>query len=105
MYGLFGKIKANPGQRDKLIDLLLKAADALREFDACYLYVVSSAPDDPDGVWVHEVWRSQADHQVSLSLETTKAAIASGRPLIAEMSMRFEVTPIGGKGLPNAAQR
>ncbi len=105
MFGLFGKMRANPGQRNKLIDVLLNAADALREFDGCYLYIVSTASDDPDGIWVQEVWRSQADHQASLSLDSAKALIASARPLIADMPVRFEVTPVGGKGLPSAANR
>ncbi len=99
MYGVSGKIKTQPGQRDALIEVLLNAAKGLRDFEGCYLYIVSSAPDDPDGIWVTEVWRSQADHQASLALEATKAAIASARHMIAGSSDRVEFTPIGGKGL------
>jgi quinol monooxygenase YgiN len=101
MYGLSGKIKAQLGQRDALIDILLQAAKGLREYEGCYVYIVSSAPDDPDGIWVTEVWRSQADHQASLLLESTKAAIASARHMIAGSSDRAEFTPLGGKGLPD----
>jgi quinol monooxygenase YgiN len=101
MYGVSGKIKTKPGQRDALIEILLQAAKGLRDFEGCYLYVVSSAPDDPDGIWVTEVWRSQADHQASLALETTKAVIASARHMIAGSSDRVEFTPLGGKGLPD----
>ncbi len=105
MFGLHGKIRAHAGQRDALIDILLTAAHALRELDGCYLYIVSSAPDDPDGVWVTEVWRSQADHQASLAQEATQALITTGRPLIAGMSDRVEFVPLGGKGLPDNADR
>lgn len=100
MYGLFGKMTAQPGQRDALIAVLLKAAQALGELDGCYLYVVNSDPADPEAVWVNEVWRSQADHQASLSSEAVQELIRVGRPLIAGMSDRHEVTPLGGKGLP-----
>lgn len=100
MYGLFGKITAQPGQRDTLLGYLLNAANSMRELDGCYLYVVSSAPDDPDGIWVYEVWKSQTDHQASLALDATQALIAKARPLIAGMSNRVEHTPMGGKGLP-----
>jgi quinol monooxygenase YgiN len=101
MYGLSGKFKAQPGQRDALIDILVTSAKALREVEGCYLYIVGSVPDDPDGIWITEVWRSQADHQGSLALESTKAAITAARPMIAGMSDRVEFTPIGGKGLPD----
>ncbi|MDZ4763439.1 MAG: putative quinol monooxygenase [Chloroflexota bacterium] len=98
MYGLFGKMLAQPGQRDALIGHLLHAATLLREVDGCYLYVISSALDDPNGIWVNEVWRSQADHQASLTHDAIKSLITVARPLIAGFAERFEVTPLGGKG-------
>jgi len=101
MYGLHGKMKAQAGQRDALLNILLAAAKGLQGYEGCYVYIVSSAPDDPDGIWVTEVWRSQADHQASLALESTQTLIASARPLIAGFSDRVEFTPIGGKGLPD----
>lgn len=100
MYGLCGKVRAHEGQRNALLEYLLQAADVLREVDGCYLYVIGTAPDDADGIWVTEVWRSQADHQGSLSHEAIRAIIASARPLIAEFADRIEFTPVGGKGIP-----
>ena len=105
MFGLYGKMKAQAGQRDALIAYLMQAANGLREIDGCYVYIVNSDPADPDAIWVTEVWRSKADHQASLSLEATMTLIAQARPLIAEMSQRIEVVPLGGKGLPNTADR
>lgn len=100
MYGLHGKFRAHPGQRDALLNVLLDAAGRLRELDGCYFYVVSTAPDDPDGIWVTEIWRDQAAHQGSLAHPAIQALITAGRPLIAAMSDRSEFTPLGGKGLP-----
>lgn len=102
VYGLYGKFRAQPGQRDALLDHLLRGAEALRDFEGCYLYVIGAAMDDPDGVWVTEVWRSQDDHQASLALPAVRDVIAAARPLIADMPERIEVTPLGGKGLPRA---
>ena len=56
------------------------------------------ATDDPDGIWVTEVWRTQADHQGSLALPATQALIAVARPLIAGMSGRVEFEPVRGQG-------
>jgi quinol monooxygenase YgiN len=100
MYGLHGKMISIPGKRDELLGHLLHAADLLGEVEGCYLYVISSAADDPDGIWVTEVWRSQAEHQASLTLDAVRSLIASARPLIAGFADRSEFTPQGGKGLP-----
>lgn len=100
MYGLFGKMRAHPGQREALIGHLLHAATLLRDLDGCYLYVISSADDDPDGIWVTEMWASKDDHQNSLTHDAIKSLITVARPLIADMPQRFEFTPLGGKGLP-----
>src|SRR5262245_14944370 len=104
MFGLYGKMRATPGQRDALIAFLMQAADGLSTLDECYMYIINTDPTDPDGIWVTEVWRSQADHQASLTLEATKTLIAQARPLIAEFSQRIEVAPLGGKGLPTAKE-
>jgi len=100
MYGLFGKMRAQAGQRETLIGHLLHAADLLRDLEGCFVYIINSDPTDPDAIWVTEVWRSQADHQASLSHEAIQSLITVARPLIAEMPLRYEVTPLGGKGLP-----
>ena len=105
MYGLFGKMKTQPGQRDALTAHLLQAAALMPDIDGCYLYVISHATDDPDGIWITEVWRSQADHQASLTNDTVKAIIAAARPLIAGMSDRTEFIPVGGKGIPDSASQ
>lgn len=102
MYGLIGKIKAQPGQRGTLLDLLLQAADSLGEVEGCYIYLISEATDDPDTIWITEAWRSVEDHHASLTNEAVRAIISAARPLIADMSGGFEIVPVGGRGLPDA---
>ncbi|RPJ00832.1 MAG: antibiotic biosynthesis monooxygenase [Chloroflexi bacterium] len=101
MYGLFGKMRSHPGKRDALIAHLLHAANLLRGLDGCYIYIISSSPDDPNGIWVTEMWRSQDDHRASLTHQAVQDLITVARPLIAETSERYEFTPLGGKGLPD----
>ena len=71
-FGLRGIMKAHPGQRDELLDVLLEAAD-----------LVASVRGDPDAIWVSEVWRSEADHMASLTDEGVRAIIGRARSLIA----------------------
>lgn len=104
MYGLMGKMTTHPGQRDALIAILLDGMNSNEGLEGCYLYVVGTVEDDPNAIWITEVWRSQEDHQASLSNDAVKAAIAAGRPLIAGMSDRVEFNPVGGVGLPTSAE-
>lgn len=103
MYGLTGKMIAQEGQRDALIGYLLEGTDSMTDLEGCYLYVVATDPADPNGIWVTEVWRSQDDHQASLSLASTQELIAKARPIIAGFGERIESTPVGGKGIPKDA--
>ena len=96
MFGLIGKIKANAGQRDALTAVLLKGAG---DMPGCLSYVVAQDPNDPDALWVTEVWDSRESHRNSLTLPAVQQAIARGRALIAGFGERFETEPVGGHGL------
>jgi quinol monooxygenase YgiN len=98
-FGLCGIMEAQPGQRDALRDLLLEAADLVADLPGCDVWIVNTRPDDPNAIWVTEVWRSEADHAASLAGEDVKAVIARARPLIAGFGERFTLEPVGGKGL------
>ena len=102
-YGLCGIMKAHPGQRDVLLGLLLEAADVVAGMPGCEVWIVNTMPDDPDAIWVTEVWRSEADHAASLTGDAVRAIIARARPLIAEPGDRFRLEPVGGKGLTAAS--
>ena len=98
-YGLIGKFSAQPGRRDDLVGYLLQAAELLEQNPDCLLYVVSTS-DEPEAVWVSELWTDEAAHDVSLEPEDIRALIEEARPLIAGMSDQTRLTVHGGKGLP-----
>ena len=96
MYGLIGKLTAVAGTRDQLIGILL---DASTDLPGCLSYVVAKHPGDGEGVWITEVWESEASHRASLALPAVRDAIARGRPLIAGFGERIVTAPVGGHGL------
>lgn len=100
MYGLIGKMKAVPGQRDALISILL---EGVSEMPGCLNYVVAQDPADADAIWITEVWDSRSSHKASLSLPSVKDAISRGKPLIASFDQYIETVPVGGHGLRTAA--
>jgi quinol monooxygenase YgiN len=50
-------------------------------------------------VLVTEVWDSRKSHDASLEMPEVKAAIAEGRPLIADFATIAVTEPVGGIGL------
>lgn len=98
-YGLTGKFTTRPGQRDAFVALLLRGVDELKAL-GCDLYVVSVSKDQPDVVFVTEVWASPEAHRSSLELPSAKAAIAEARPLLAGAVEMVELSVVGGLGVP-----
>ncbi len=74
---MHAKIRSQEGQRDALIAVLLDAAAALQQVPGCQLYLVSVLASEPDTVWVTEVWRSQEEHQASLTREDRSSCWAA----------------------------
>jgi len=95
LYGLIGKMRAQPGQRDALIAILAEGTNAM---PGCLAYVIAKDKTDPDALWITETWDSAASHKASLALPAVRAAIAKGRPLIAGFGERFETEPVAGVG-------
>lgn len=97
-YGLVGKFTAQPGQRDELVAILLRAAASLESNADCLHYLISTT-EEADAVWVTETWTNKAAHDASLEPADVRALIAQALPLIVSTSDRLELHVLGGKGL------
>lgn len=73
-----GTLGTRTGQRDALVT---RRSDRLREL-GCTAYDVGVADDEPDAVFVVEVWESSAAHRASLQQPDVVAAIADAGPLL-----------------------
>jgi quinol monooxygenase YgiN len=100
MYGLIGKMIAQPGQRDALAAILVEGVAGM---PGCLSYVVANDPQQAELIWITEVWDSQEAHAASLALPSVRDAITKGRPLIAGMERVTETVPVGGSGLAAGA--
>ncbi|GAB3015370.1 antibiotic biosynthesis monooxygenase [Bowmanella dokdonensis] len=98
MYGLIGKIKALPGKREPLIDLLLEGS----EMPGCLSYVVARDPIEPDNLWITEVWDCQESRQASLSLPVVQQTMEKSQALIAGFEQHVQTRPVGGQGLAHS---
>jgi quinol monooxygenase YgiN len=91
LYGLIGEMKAAPGKRAELLGYLLEGTAAM---PGNLAYLIAEDADNPDSIWITEVWRSKADHENSLGLPRVQATIARARPLIAGFGTRVETRPV-----------
>jgi len=91
MYGLIGRMRAEPGQRDALIALLARGSQGMA---GCSSYVIAQDVADANAIWVTEVWDSPESHKASLSLPQVQAAIAAARPLIASFDTHVQTRPV-----------
>ena len=87
-----GTLGAAPGKRDELVAILTRRHEALAA-TGCLAYEVGVTADEPDTVFVVELWESAAAHQASLELPEVREAIESARPLLSGKfgGFRFDV--------------
>lgn len=96
LYGLIGEIKATPGKGAELAAILQESSASGMPGNLAYLVALSV--EDPDSIWVSEVWTSKQEHDDSIKLPAVQAAIAKGRALIAGFGTRIETRPLGFGG-------
>jgi len=101
--GRYVKFTAQPDRGGEVAELLLRAADALRDTAGCELYVINRSAANPDEVWVTELWLSQEALDASLEQlrsEEGQAQIAQVMALLDpdRPPERIELEPLGGVG-------
>jgi len=99
-YGLFGKLQSQAGKGNELAEILLNAASLMEDTEGCIVYIVNKSADNPDSIWVMEVWESKEAHDDSFNIPGIRELIAQAVPILAERTqdgLTLEV--LGGKGL------
>jgi quinol monooxygenase YgiN len=91
---------ARPGRGAALAGTLLTIAEGLRGAPGCELYLINLAADEPDTVWVTEVWSDEAASDRALSGDLGEVGIGEVVELLAGPPELVELTPLGGPGLP-----
>lgn len=97
------KFTAQPGRGDELAQLLLRAADELRDTAGCELYLINRAAGEPDQIWVTELWLSQDALDASLEQlgsDEGRAGVAQVMALLdpGNPPERVDLEPLGGVG-------
>jgi quinol monooxygenase YgiN len=90
---------AQPGKGSVLANTLLRVAEGLRESPGCELYVINLSADEPDTVWVTEIWSDEDASDRALSGDLGEVGIGQVIGLLAGPPELVELSPLGGPGL------
>ena len=93
----YGKATARQGQGEELAQVLLGAARELEADPGCQLYLINRQADQPDVIWVTELWRDQAALDASLERIRGSEGVAAAMALVEDWEM-IELDLLGGKG-------
>ena len=84
MFSVYGRMTALPGQRDELIALLLDGLRACGDDNGLLTYSINTAFDDPDTIWLTQLWIDKAAHDAATHSEPVVAATRRVVPLLAK---------------------
>jgi quinol monooxygenase YgiN len=65
-YALLNRLTAQAGKRQQVVEILLKSGKLFDDNPACLLYLVSESRDDPDEIWVVDLWTDEEEHAEAL---------------------------------------
>lgn len=80
MYGLIVKLTSASGRRAELIEVL--GGDDSHTVAGCLSFIVAEDSADRDVLWITEVWDSEASHQASLDLPSSKVGLPAIETLV-----------------------
>ena len=93
---------AREGKAEELAERMLAAAAELESDPGCDLYLINRQVDEPDVIWVTELWRSQEDLDAAVERIRGSEDVAAVMELVADGGM-VELELLGGKGAAEAA--
>lgn len=99
-YLLHSKFTAKTGFADDLANILIEASKLVSTIKGCKLYVVSRAKNNPNSIFVTEIWDNKEDHDNSLKAEGVRELIMKAMPMIDEQPKKeHELEILGGMGI------
>jgi quinol monooxygenase YgiN len=99
-YALLNRLTAKPGQRQRVVEILVESGKLFEGNPACLLYLVTEATDDSNLIWVIDLWTNGEAHAEALRAPELRPLVEKATPFLEGMPEQIEVQPVGGKGFP-----
>jgi quinol monooxygenase YgiN len=100
-HALINKLTAKDGQRGRVVEILVESGRLFDDNEACLLYLVTASEDDPNVIWVVDLWTSEEAHTEALQAPELKPHVERAMPHLKGMPEQIKVRPRGGKGIPD----
>jgi quinol monooxygenase YgiN len=100
-YALLNRLTAKPGQRARVVEILLESGKLFDDNPACRLYLVAESGEDPNLIWVADLWTSEQEHAEALKAPELRPFVEECMPLLEGMPEQIKVRAAGGK-IPGA---
>jgi quinol monooxygenase YgiN len=81
------------------VEILLESGKLFDDNPHCLLYMVAESTDDPNVVWVTDLWTSKEDHATALQAPELQPFVEKAMPLLEGRPEQIEIRPVGGKGV------
>lgn len=98
-HAVYTRFTTHSHKGNLLIEILKKANAIVAEAKGCRLYIINHDIQNKDLVWVTELWDTQEDHAISLTLDGCKELIAEAMPLLAAAPEQIVLKAVAGKGV------
>src|SRR2546429_8225339 len=73
MFGVNGRMTAQPGRRDEVVELIRESVRAGGDGSGLLSYSVIAPFEEPDTIWVTELWTDKAAHDTLTHSEPVRA--------------------------------
>jgi quinol monooxygenase YgiN len=90
-FGLIGQLRAVPGRRYELVSRL---RDGARDVPGKLAYLIALDRNDPDSLWITEIWRDEQAYDACVARPGAEVAGAALMELIASAGPRIETIPL-----------
>ena len=101
-FSVYGRMTALPGRRDELIAVLLDGFRAGGENSGLLAYTINKAFDDPDAIWLTQLWIDKEAHDATTRSEPVAAVSRQLPPLLARQpeGCYGDAVHVGGQADP-----
>jgi quinol monooxygenase YgiN len=84
MFGVCGRMTAQPGRRDEVVDLIREGVRAWGDASGLIAYSVIATLEEPDTILLTEVWTDKAAHDTMTGSEPARTVTQKILALLAE---------------------
>jgi quinol monooxygenase YgiN len=72
MFSVYGRMTTQPGKRDEVADLIRESAESGGDASGLIAYSVNATLDEPDTIWVTELWTGKVAHDTTTHSEPVR---------------------------------